>query len=161
MAKLRSSISENGDSDDHEHVAGGHAENAAEDGGFDASLDPAVKAEQGDTEREAGSRDDADGCIGADDAALRDPADGQTRRQAPQAGADEEVDVQGGADRRPPEDGVAETVADVAHAAQRDEHAQHPAEGAGEGAHDQGVADEAELERIKQEMHGVTPSRAR
>jgi hypothetical protein len=148
-----------GDEDDDPHVGGGYAEHTSENGGFDALLDPAVEAQERDSEREAGGGDDPDRGVGSDDAATADAADGETGCETPESGAHEVVETNSGAHGGAAEDGVAEPVADVAHPAEGDVHAEQAAEAAGDGAHDERVAEEVVLEWFEQDVHGQAPLR--
>ena len=75
---------------------------------------------------------DADGGIGPEPTTAGEFVDEQGRRHPPQASPQIEIDLEQKADDRPAEHGVGEAMADVAHAAQDDVHADQAAQGADE-----------------------------
>ncbi len=132
------------------HVAGGHPEDAAEQGGVEAPARPAEHGEQRQAQREAGRGDDADGGIGPDHPPAGDAVDHERRGHSPGTGTEEEVDAEQGAGGEAAEDGVGEAMADVAHPLQHHVHPHQAAQAAGEGGHGQPVAEELELERSEE-----------
>ena len=83
----------------------------------------------------------------------RDTTDEQRRGDTPHPGTEHEVDAQQSAGGEPSEDGVGQAVADVAHPLEHDEHADEPAQAAGDGGDDHPVAKELEVVGLQEVAH--------
>ena len=131
----------------------GDAENIAEERGFDVAGKAPIGRDDGHAEGKAGSRDHADGGVGSHPAPMADQVNEKAGEQRPQPRADKKVDVHHIAENRAAEDGVGETVADVAHPAQDDVNADEATERADEHGGDETVAKELVLKGKQQKRH--------
>ena len=137
-----------GDADDGPDIGRVDTEDAAEQGGVEAAAPPTEHGEERQSKGEGRGGDHPDGGVGTDDPPAGDPVDHQGGGDAPGTGAQDEVDPEERTGGETAEDGVRQPVADVAHALEHDVDADQPAQGAGEGGHDEAVAEELELERV-------------
>ncbi len=123
------------------------AEDIAEERSFDIAREAAVRGNDRHAEGKARSRNDADGGVGADPAAVADAVNQDSGEERPQTTTEKKIDVPNIAEHRAAEDGMGQAVADVAHAAQDDVDADEAAERADDHRGDKAVTEKLVFKR--------------